>query len=109
MKTNPAVAESEATKEKLMQDFRLVVTDAEELLRATAGLANEKVSAVRGRVQENLEVVKARLSAAEEDVVAKTKQAAKATDDYVHENPWTAVGVGAGVGMLLGMLIARGR
>ena len=109
MNAHLAKSESEATKEKLMQDFRLVVTDAEELLRATAGLANEKVSAVRGRVQENLEVAKARLSAAEDVVVARTKQAAKVTDDYVHENPWTAVGVGAGVGMLLGMLIARGR
>jgi ElaB/YqjD/DUF883 family membrane-anchored ribosome-binding protein len=109
MNANLAKAETEATKEKLMQDFRLVVADAEELLRATAGLANEKVSAVRGRVQENLEIAKARLSAAEEVVVARTKQAAKVTDDYVHENPWTAVGIGAGVGMLLGMLIARGR
>jgi ElaB/YqjD/DUF883 family membrane-anchored ribosome-binding protein len=109
MKTSLAKAESEVTKEKLMQDFRLVVTDTEELLRATAGLANEKVSAVRGRIQENLEVAKERLSSAEEVVVARTKQAARVTDDYVHENPWTAAGIGAGIGLLLGMLIARGR
>lgn len=109
MSANLARAESEATKDKLMQDFRLVVSDTEELLRATAGLANEKVSAVRGRIQENLEVAKARLSAAEEVMVARAKQAATVTDDYVHENPWTAAGIGAGVGLLLGMLISRGR
>jgi len=85
------------------------VTDAEELLRATAGLAGEKVSAARERIQENLVSAKVRLSAAEEAMVAKTKQAARATDEYVHENPWKAVGIGAGVGLIVGMLISRGR
>ncbi len=109
MSTKSAGAESEVSKEKLMQDFRVVVTDAEELLRATAGLAGEKVSAARERIQENLASAKVRLSAAEEAVAAKTKQAARATDEYVHENPWKAVGIGAGVGLIVGMLISRGR
>jgi ElaB/YqjD/DUF883 family membrane-anchored ribosome-binding protein len=109
MSTKLAGVESEVTKEKLMQDFRAVVADSEELLRATAGIAGEKVSAARERIQENLAVAKARLSAAEEAVMAKTKQAAKATDEYVHENPWKAVGIGVGVGLIVGMLISRGR
>lgn len=96
-------------KEKLLQDFHVVVQDAEELLRATAGQAGEKVSAARERIQENLVAAKARLAAAEEAVAAKTKRAAKATDEYVHENPWKAVGIGAGVGLIIGMLISRGR
>ena len=104
-----AVVEGEVSKEKLMQDLRVVVADAEELLRATAGQAGEKVSAARERIQENLAVAKERLVAAEEIVVAKTKQAARATDEYVHENPWKAVGIGAGVGLIVGMLISRGR
>jgi ElaB/YqjD/DUF883 family membrane-anchored ribosome-binding protein len=109
MSTQSARTASEVSKEKLMQDFRVVVADAESLLNATAGLANEKVSAARERVQENLAAAKARLSTAEEAVVAKTKQAAKATDEYVHENPWKAVGIGVGVGLIVGMLISRGR
>lgn len=109
MSTKLAGAESEVSKEKLMQDFRAVVTDAEELLRATTGLAGEKVSAARERIQENLAAAKVRLSAAEEAMVAKTRQAARATDEYVHENPWRAVGIGAGVGLIVGMLISRGR
>ena len=107
MSAKLAKMESEVTKEKLMQDFRVVVTDAEELLRATAGLAGEKVSAARERIQENLAAAKARLSAAEEAVVARTKEAAKATDEYVHENPWKAIGIGAGVGLIVGLLISR--
>jgi len=109
MSTKLAGVEGDVSKEKLMQDLRVVMTDAEELLRATAGQAGEKVAVARERIQENLAAAKARLVVAEEAVVAKTKQAARATDEYVHENPWRAVGIGAGVGLIIGMLISRGR
>lgn len=109
MSTKLAVLEGEVSKEKLMQDLRVVVADAEELLRATAGQAGEKASAARERIQESLVAAKERLTAAEEALVARTKQAAKATDEYVHENPWRAVGIAAGVGLVVGMLISRGR
>lgn len=101
--------ENEVSKEKLMQDLRVVVADAEELLRATAGQAGEKVSSARERIQESLSHAKGRLIAAEEAVVAKTRQAAKATDEYVHENPWKSVGIAAGAGLIIGMLISRSR
>lgn len=109
MSTKTAAVEVEISKEKLMQDLRVVVADAEELLRATAGQAGEKVSAARERIQESLDAAKVRLAAAQESVIAKTKQAANATDEYVHENPWKAVGIGMGVGLIVGMLISRGR
>lgn len=109
MSTKLAGVEGDVSKEKLMRDLRVVVTDAEELLRATAGQAGEKVAVARERIQENLAAAKARLVVAEEAVLAKTKQAARATDEYVHENPWRAVGIGAGVGLIIGMLISRGR
>lgn len=92
-----------------MQDLRVVVADAEELLRATAGQAGEKVSAARERIQENLAAAKERLAAAQDAVVARTKEAAKVTDEYVHDNPWKAVGIAAGAGLIIGMLISRGR
>ncbi|MGB8409597.1 MAG: DUF883 domain-containing protein, partial [Gallionella sp.] len=82
MSSKSAGSESEASKEKLLRDFRLVVSDAEELLRATAGVAGEKVSVARDRIQENLAAAKARLANAEEAMIAKTREAAKATDEY---------------------------
>ncbi len=109
MNAQLAGAAKEVSKEKLIQDFRLVVADTEELLRATAGVAGEKIAVARERMQENLVNAKARLASAEEDIIAKTKEAAKATDEYVHENPWTAIGVAASVGVIVGMLIGRDR
>lgn len=109
MNTNLVNVEGDVSKEKLMHDLRVVVADAEELLRATADHAGEKVAVARERIQESLVAAKDRLMVAEQAAVAKAKQAAKATDEYVHENPWRAVGIAAGVGLVVGMLISRGR
>lgn len=109
MNNQQSSIEGEVSKEKLMQDLRIVVADAEELLRATAGQAGEKVSSARERIQESLIAAKGRIMAAEEAVVARTRQAAKATDDYVHDNPWKAVGIAAGIGLVVGMLVSRNR
>jgi len=100
-------ASAAASKEKLMEDLRLVVADAEELLRATASQAGEGAVAARARIQESLQVVKGRLSAAEAAVIERARQAAKATDQYVHDNPWQSIGISACAGVIVGMLIAR--
>ena len=109
MSTNLTDIETGVSKEKLLQDLRTVVMDAEELLRATATQAGEKVSAVRERIQTNLVAARARLEDAEALMLEKTKEAARATDEYVHDHPWRAVGIAAGVGIVVGMLISRGR
>jgi len=98
---------STASKQKLVSDMKGVVSDAEELLRATAGVAGDKVGELRERIGESLRDAKLRLADAEGALVDKTKAAARATDDFVHENPWRAVGVAAVVGLLLGALISR--
>ena len=100
-------AEANVSKEKLVQDFRTVVADAEELLKATASQAGEKVAVARERIQDSLHQAKVKLAEAEDVIVERSKQAARATDDYVRENPWQAVGAAAGVGLLIGLLIGR--
>lgn len=96
-----------ASKEKLVSDMKVVIADAEEILRATANQAGEKVGELRERITERLRDAKVRLADAEAAIVDKTKAAARATDDFVHEHPWQAVGVAAAVGLALGVLIGR--
>jgi len=95
------------SKEKLAADLKVVVADAEELLRATASQAGEKVGVARERIQASLASARVKLAETERAVLDQTKLAAKATDEYVRENPWQAVGVGALIGFLLGALISR--
>ncbi len=96
-----------ANTDKLMQDLRLVVEDAEDLLKATASQAGEKVNAARARAEESIRGAKARLAEASEDVAERTRAAAQVTDEYVRENPWVAIGTGAGLAFLIGYLIGR--
>jgi ElaB/YqjD/DUF883 family membrane-anchored ribosome-binding protein len=98
---------NDVSKEKLVADLKVVVADAEELLRATASQAGEKVSAARARIEASLATAKVKLSDAERALLEKSKLAAKATDEYVRENPWQAVGAAAVAGLVLGVLISR--
>ena len=99
--------ENTVSKEKLVTDLKVLIGDTEELLKATAGQAGEKMTAARERIQASLAVYKDKLVDAERALVEKTKEAARATDEYVHEHPWQAVGVAAGIGFLLGLLVSR--
>jgi ElaB/YqjD/DUF883 family membrane-anchored ribosome-binding protein len=98
---------SDVTKDKLISDVKLVIADTEELLRATAGQAGEKVAEIRARTQDRLASAKIKLAEAEAAVVDRAKQVGRAADDYVHDNPWRSVGVAAGFGFIVGLLIGR--
>ncbi len=95
------------TKEKLIADVKVVIHDCEEILKATASQAGEKATELRATLSRRLVEAKGRLSELENSAMKKTKEAARAADEYVHENPWKAVGVAAGVGLLVGLLIRR--
>jgi ElaB/YqjD/DUF883 family membrane-anchored ribosome-binding protein len=97
----------EFTKEQLIADFKTVVADAEALLKATANQGGDELAEVRAKAEESLRVVKARMTESQAALLVKTKEAAKATDVYVHENPWKSVGVAVGVGLVVGLLSGR--
>ena len=102
-----SISSNLSAQEKLVVDIRAVIADAEEILRATADQTGEKIAALRQRIQERLLDARIRLDAAEAVLIDKTRAAARATDDYVHANPWQAVGIGAGIGFLLGLVLGR--
>ncbi len=97
----------DSSRQKLAGDFRNVVTDVEELLKATAGQTNAQLSTTRDRVAESLKQMRIELEDAERATLAKAKHAAKEVDHYAHENPWQAVGIAVGVGFLIGVVVAR--
>jgi ElaB/YqjD/DUF883 family membrane-anchored ribosome-binding protein len=98
---------STVNKDKLIADMKVVVADAEELLRATANQAGDKVGELRGKIQDHLITARASLADAQAAMVDKAKQVGRVTDDYVQDNPWRSVGIAAGVGLLVGLLIGR--
>lgn len=99
--------ETAVTKEKLVQDLKIVISDAEELLRATANQAGDKVAAAREKVQDSLRRAKVKLEEMEDVLLDKSKEVARATDAFVHEHPWRAVGIATAIGFVIGLLVGR--
>lgn len=95
------------TKERLIADFKVVIADAEALLKATASQGGEKLVELRAKTEESLRVAKIRLTETQAALVVKAKVAAKATDAYVHESPWQALGAVAAASLVIGILIGR--
>jgi ElaB/YqjD/DUF883 family membrane-anchored ribosome-binding protein len=89
--------------QRLTTDLKLVIRDAEDLLKATAGEAGEKVKEIRGRLSTALDSARATCQRLHD----KTVEAAKATDHVIREHPYESIGVALGVGLLIGVLVGR--
>jgi ElaB/YqjD/DUF883 family membrane-anchored ribosome-binding protein len=97
----------EVSTDKLVKDLRAVVVDTEDLLKATAGQTGERIEKVRARAEESVRNARTRVQAASHDVQAAAQDAMHEVDTQVRQNPWTAVGVAAAIGLVIGVLIGR--
>ena len=93
--------------ERLVSDVKMLIDGTEELVKATATQAGEKILEMRNRAQQAVNNLKPQLVKIETAVVDKAKATATATDAYVRDNPWSAIGVSAGIGLVIGLLIGR--
>lgn len=88
-------------------DLTLLSETLEEVLRSSGDPADQKYIELKARAEQALEEVKNRVSHASDSYYYRAKQAVYKADDYVHEKPWQGIGVGAAVGLVLGLLLAR--
>jgi ElaB/YqjD/DUF883 family membrane-anchored ribosome-binding protein len=89
---------------RLAHEFNTVLDDAQDLLRHTAG---EDYAEVRNRLQNSVKSARERVGSIEQAVIDSARQAGKTADGYVRSHTWESIAIGAGVGLLLGLLIAR--
>lgn len=92
---------------QLIDDLTAVIKDAESLLRVTAAQTGDKVEEIRARAEETVRNAKARLGEVEEQALERAHEFAGDADEYVRGNPWQAVGIAAGIGLVIGMLMSR--
>lgn len=112
--TDPGIAKKprEANNEtlsgnNLSRDLRAVVADTEALLSATANQGGEKLDEIRAKARESLRTARLRLEEGQREIAAKTREAATATDAYVHAHPWWAIGAAAAGSLIIGLLLRR--
>ena len=104
--TTPEI-QMDVTTEKLMQDLKTVVGDAEEVLKATAAQSGEQIGRIRARAEDSLRTARARMKDVTQVAEAQAREVAGEVDRRVREQPWTAIGVAAGLGLLMGMILGR--
>lgn len=93
--------------DKLGADLKVVLGDVEALLKQAASSTGQQAADLRERAAESLHRASLRLSEARVAAAERSRVAVRRADDWVHTNPWAAVGAAAGVGFLLGMLVSR--
>ncbi|MCM2972785.1 MULTISPECIES: DUF883 family protein [Larsenimonas] len=98
---------NEVSKEQLYDDLRQLSQTVEELMQATADDSRENVSKLRERAELRLNEARERLSQKGEVVREQAMEKFDCADHYVHENPWSSVGIAAGVGVVVGLLLGR--
>ena len=101
------MSDSEMSREKLIDDFSAVLSEAEEMLKRASAETGDKARDLRSQVETKLLRAKLRLQELEGEAVDRAKAAARVTDDYVHDNPWQAIGIAAVVGVAVGLLLNR--
>jgi len=100
-------ARFERSRDALVKDFSDVLVEAETLLKQAAKESGEKATDLRSQVETKLRSAKLKLQELQDEAIDNAKAAARVTDDYVHDNPWQAIGVAAAVGLLVGLVIGR--
>ena len=96
-----------ATADEVESDVNKTISGAEDMLAQAAATTGEKAAELRGRALEQLRALRERLHDARHTALEKSKAAAHATDDYVHENPWRSILAAASLGVVVGLLIGR--
>ena len=92
---------------KLMQDMQQIVHDVESVLWSAAGEVSETSRGAQQRAHEAIHKVKSQLNDLGEQATQHARAASEATHRYVKDNPWQSLGVAAGVGLLIGLLLRR--
>ncbi|MEZ2720455.1 YqjD family protein [Paenalcaligenes hominis] len=92
---------------ELIDEVKKSLDDAERLLRDAAEATGDKANEMREAALSSLRSTREALHDTQEVIVERGREAVKATDHYVHDNPWQAIGIAGLVGLLFGMLVSR--
>ena len=99
------MTESQVAKERLLEDFSAVIADSQALLRAMASSTGDRASSLRGDLERKLGDARKKLDDLQDSALERGRAAVQYTDEYVHENPWQSIAIGAGVAAVVGIAI----
>lgn len=93
--------------EDLRAELKYLADTLEEVLNSSTDKSKEELGKLRSKAESVLKDSRVRLSDTSDAIVKQTRETAARADEYVRENPWTGVGIGAAVGLVVGVLLSR--
>src|ERR1700730_13784342 len=102
-RTNMSHTAPDVTKERLYEEFNPVVAETEQLLKSIASAGSGKAGALKASVEQSLAAASDRLSKIREEALSQATSMVRATDEYVHDNPWQAIGIAAALAATTGL------
>jgi ElaB/YqjD/DUF883 family membrane-anchored ribosome-binding protein len=100
-------SQSRLARERVMADLKTLASDAEELLKATAGDVSDKAKDARSRVMSALDRAKTTYSDLQEHGIESARVAVKQADEAIRSHPYESIGIAFGLGLLIGAVVRR--
>ncbi|KQN57944.1 DUF883 family protein [Erwinia sp. E602] len=97
----------DTTSEHLRAELKNLADTLDEVLSTSGEKSKAELDKLRSKAQSALKDTRARLGESGDRIAQSTREAAERTDVYVRDNPWTSVGIGAAIGVVLGVLLTR--
>ena len=104
---NQSAKQMDQASSRIAADFRAMIADSEDLLKAATTMSGEGLAAARVKFEERVSRAKTALAEASQPMLDKSRETAAAANGYVREHPWSAIGVAVAAGLLVGFLAAR--
>jgi ElaB/YqjD/DUF883 family membrane-anchored ribosome-binding protein len=101
------IASTNGATSRVSREFQSFLADVEDLIKATTSLSGDDLDRAKAKLGERIELAKKTVEEMGGAISDQARSSAKATDTYVHEHPWQALGIGAAVSLLVGMVLAR--
>jgi ElaB/YqjD/DUF883 family membrane-anchored ribosome-binding protein len=101
--------EHPTARDVAQKELREVLASTEALLAALGNEGGEAIDELRGRLTTTIADVKKELGssffASARETIIRARDTASSVDEFVNERPWSAVAIGVGVGLLIGMIL----
>ncbi|MDF3014104.1 MAG: hypothetical protein K0Q78_2308 [Cellvibrio sp.] len=110
--SNPANSQQsrlqvEAALSNMAREFRNFVSDVDDLMKATNNLTGEELNKAKVKLEQRISTARRSVEELGGTIADRARKTAVSADNYVHEQPWTAIGAGAGIGLVVGYLLTR--
>lgn len=107
MGSDKALATADGARTGVKREFHNFLTDIEDLITSTTSLTGDDLAQAREKLSARIESAKYSLNQMSGALADRARNSAKATDTYVHDKPWQSIGLGAALGLLIGLVLAR--